>query len=126
MFHRSRGRKVYHKTKESYQQNHYNRGRFTKFNENTPREDCFEENVYEADNILLDNIDPMRPESFPRFTPINKMMYVGVSSESAFRTALSALSMKPEYDALLNQKKSQIQLDNQAALLKLTLEIRSD
>ena len=62
----------------------------------------------------------MRPESFPRFTPINKMMYLGVSSESAFRTALSALSLKPEFDAWLNQKKSQIQLDNQAALLKLT------
>ena len=120
MFNRNRGRRVYHKTKESYQQNQYNRGRFTKFNETTPREDCFEENVYEADNILLDNIDPMRPESFPRFTPINKVMYLGISSESAFRTAVSALALKPEFDARLNQKKVQIQLENQASLFKLT------
>ena len=109
MFNRNRGRRVYHKTKESYQQNHFNRGRVSKFNETTPREDCFEENVYETDNILLGNIGPMRPESFPRFPPINKVMYLGISSESTFKTAISALALKPEFDAWLNQKKTQIQ-----------------
>ena len=47
-------------------------------------------------------------------------MYLGISSESAFRTAVSALALKPELDAWLNQKKVQIQLENQASLFKLT------
>ena len=76
--------------------------------EPVPRDDCFEDNMYEADNILLDNVDPLGPDSFPRFTPINKTMYLSFSSESMFKTAIAAIAMKPEFDAWLNQKKNPI------------------
>ena len=117
---RGRGRTVYHKTRQAYQQQTFNRGRFTKSQDPIPREDCYDENVYEVENILLDNVDPMRPDSLPRFTPINKMMYLGFSSESSFKTAVSAVALKPEFDAWLNQKKLQVQMENQASLFKLT------
>ena len=117
---RGRGRKVYHKTRESYQQNLFNRGRFTRSQEPIPRDDCFEDNVYEADNILLDNVDPLRPDLFPRFTPVNKTMYLSFSSESMLKMAIAAIAMKPEFDSYLNQKKAQQQLESQASLLKLT------
>ena len=60
----------------------------------------------------------MRPDSFPRFTPINKMMYLGFTSESTFKTAVAAVALKPEFDAWLNQKKLQIQMESQASLFK--------
>ena len=104
---RGRGRTVYHKTRQAYQQQTFNRGRFTKSQDPIPREDCYDENVYEVENILLDNVDPMWPDSLRRFTPINKMMYLGFSSESSFKTAVAAavVALKPEFDAWLNQKK---------------------
>ena len=117
---RGRGRRVYHKTRESYQQYTFNRGRFAKNSDPSPRDDCFDDNVYEADNILLDNVDPLRPDSFPRFTPINKTMYIACASESVFRTAVAAIALKPEFDTWLSQKKTQLQLENQASLFKLT------
>ena len=86
---KGRGRRVYHKTKDSYQQNTFFRGRFTKNQDPAPRDNCFDDNAYEADNILLDNVDPLRPDSFPRFTPINETMYLAISLESVFKTALS-------------------------------------
>ena len=36
-----------------------NRGTFTKNIKSSPREHCHDENVYEADNIMLDNVDPL-------------------------------------------------------------------
>ena len=88
--------------------------------EPVPQDDCYENNVYEADSILLDNVDPLRPDSFPRFTPINKTMYLSFSSESMFKTAIVAIAMKPEFDSYLNQKKTQLQLKSQTSLFKLT------
>ena len=73
-----------------------------------------------TDNIMLDNVDPLRPDSFPRFTPVNKTMYLSFSSESMFKTAIAAIAMKPEFDAWKNQKKTQLQLESQASLFKLT------
>ena len=48
------------------------------------------------------------------------MMYLGFSSESSFKTAVAAVALKPEFDAWLNQKKLQVQMENQASLFKLT------
>ena len=88
---RGSGRKVYHKSRESYQQQTLNRGRFARSHDPVPREDCYDDNVYEVENILLDNVDPMRPDSFPRFTPINKKMYLGFTSKCTVKTAVAAV-----------------------------------
>ena len=51
---RGTGRKVYHKSRESYQQNAFHRGRFARQQDPFPRDDVFfHDNIYEADNILL-------------------------------------------------------------------------
>ena len=47
-------------------------------------------------------------------------MYLAISLESVFKTAVAAIALKPEFDNWLYQKKTQLQLENQASLFKLT------
>ena len=68
--------------------------------------------------MIFDYVDPVHSYSFPHFTPI--VMYIKISSESTCKTMIVALSLKPEFDAWLNQKKLQAQMESQASSLKMT------
>ena len=60
---RGRGRKVYHKSRESYQQNAFHRGRFARQQDPFPRDD-----VFSWQYLRGRQYPPL-----PRFTPITKI-----------------------------------------------------
>ena len=55
-----------------------------------------------------------------QWDPIRSHALPDKHNESTFKTAVAAGAMKPEFDAWLNQKKLQVQMDSQASLFKLT------
>ena len=77
---RGRGRKAYHKSRESYQQNAFHRGRFARQQDPFPRDDVF------SWQYLRGRQYP----PFPRFTPITKIMFSKIVSTLDPITSISS------------------------------------
>ena len=77
---RGRGRKVYHKSRESYQQNAFHRGRFARQQDPFPRDDVF------SWQYLRGRQHP----PFPWFTPITKIMFSKIVSTLDPITSISS------------------------------------